>query len=344
MNEMNLNPGLGSNSIDKEPTRNGFGRGLVEAGKRDKQVVALCADLSESTRMQYFADEFPERFIGVGVAEQNLVTTASGMAHMGKVPFASSYAAFSPGRNWEQIRTTICLNERNVKIVGSHAGISVGPDGATHQMLEDIALMRVLPHMQVIVPCDSLQAEKATVEMAGEIGPMYIRLTREKTPIVTSKDTPFEIGKSYVYREGKDITLLATGSMVYEALVSAERLDQLGVSAEVINCSTIKPFDGETLLESVRKTKAIATLEEAQINGGLAGVAAEVLSENEPTPMLRIGMQDRFGESGQPDELMEHFGLSSKTIVKRVAEFMGKDTGSANTKNEKRQRIKKDEK
>lgn len=345
MSDMHLNPSLGKQSIDKEPTRNGFGRGLVEAGKRDKQVVSLCADLSESTRMQYFADEFPDRFIEVGVAEQNLVTTASGMAHMGKVPFASSYAAFSPGRNWEQIRTTICLNERNVKIVGSHAGVSVGPDGATHQMLEDIALMRVLPHMQVIVPCDSLQAQKATIEMASEIGPMYIRLAREKTPIVTTEETPFEIGKSYVYREGSDVTLLATGSMVYEALITAGRLEESGISAEVINCSSIKPFDSETLLASVRKTKAVVTLEEAQINAGLAGVAAEVLAENEPTPMLRIGMQDRFGESGQPDELMEHFGLTAKTITKQVKKFVGKDNEHAETKTKTktRQRVKKDE-
>lgn len=328
MSEMHLTPTLYQKDPPKEPTRNGFGRGLVEAGKRDKQVVALCADLSDSTRMQYFVDEFPDRFVEVGVAEQNLVTTASGMAHMDKIPFASSYAAFSPGRNWEQIRTTICLNEQNVKIVGSHAGVSVGPDGATHQMLEDIALMRVLPHMQVIVPCDSVQAEKATIEMAAEMGPMYLRLAREKTPIVTSGDTPFEIGKSYVYREGEDVSLVATGSMVYQALKSAASLKRAGISAEVINCATIKPFDRETVITSARKTGRVVTLEEGQINGGLAAVVAETLGESRPTPLLRIGMEDRFGESGQPDELMKHFGLSASDVTKKVKSFLGVQSGS----------------
>lgn len=319
---MHLNPDLHKKSVQMEPTRNGFGRGLVEAGKRDKQVVALCADLTGSTRMQAFADEFPDRYIGVGVAEQNLVTAGSGMAHMGKIPFTSSYAAFSPGRNWEQIRTTICLNEQNVKIVGSHAGISVGPDGATHQMLEDIALMRVLPHMSVMSPCDSLQAEKATVEMAAEVGPMYIRLAREKTPIVTTENTPFEIGKAYVYREGSDVSLIATGSMVYQALKSADALNKAGVSAEVINCSTIKPLDEDTIIASAKKTGHVVTLEEAQINAGLGGLVAEVLGENCPVPMIRVGMEDRFGESGQPDELMKHFGLAAPDITKRVKKLL----------------------
>lgn len=323
MTEMHLNPHLYSKDPPKEPSRNGFGRGLVEAGKRDKQVVALCADLTGSTRMKAFAEEFPERFVEVGVAEQNLVTAASGLAHMDKVPFASSYAAFSPGRNWEQIRTTICLNEQNVKIAGSHAGVSVGPDGATHQMLEDIALMRVLPHMQVIVPCDSVQAEKATVEMAGEIGPMYLRLAREKTPIVTSEDTPFEIGPSYVYRQGEDVTLVATGSMVYHALKTAVSLKRAGISAEVINCATIKPLDQETIITSARKTGNVVTLEEGQINSGLAAAVAETLGESQPTPMLRIGMEDRFGESGQPDALMKHFGLTAPDITKKVKSFLG---------------------
>lgn len=330
---MRLNPDLLKKSVEHEPTRNGFGRGLVEAGKRDKQVVALCADLTESTRMQAFADEFPDRYVGVGVAEQNMVTAASGMAHMGKIPFTSSYAAFSPGRNWEQIRTTICLNEQNVKIVGSHAGISVGPDGATHQMLEDIALTRVLPHMTVISPCDSLQAEKATIEMAAEFGPMYIRLAREKTPIVTTEDTPFEIGKSYVYREGSDVSLIATGNMVYQALKSADALNKAGVSTEVINCATIKPFDKDTITASAKKTGHVVTLEEAQINAGLGGLVAETLGENHPVPMLRVGMEDRFGESGQPDELMKHFGLAATDITKRVKKFLDvKPASSKKTK------------
>lgn len=328
--EMHLNPSLLRKNVDQEPTRNGFGRGLLEAGRRDKQVVALCADLTESTRIQYFAEEFPERYVEVGVAEQNLVTSASGMAHVGKVPFTSSYAAFSPGRNWEQIRTTICLNEQNVKIVGSHAGVSVGPDGATHQMLEDIALMRVLPHMQVISPCDSLQAEHATLAMAAEVGPMYIRLAREKTPIITTEKTPFEIGPAYVYREGSDVTLAATGSMVYHALVTADRLHKAGVEAEVINCATIKPFDKDTLLQSAGKTGAVVTLEEAQVNGGLAGAVAETLAESQPTKMLRIGMNDRFGESGQPDELMKHFGLTATDITKQIKSWLGVKTRRSN--------------
>lgn len=329
MSEMHLRPGLYKKEPDQEPSRNGFGRGLVEAGKRDKQVVALCADLTGSTRMKAFSQEFPDRFIDVGVAEQNLATTASGMAHMDKIPFASSYAAFSPGRNWEQIRTTICLNEQNVKIVGSHAGISVGPDGATHQMLEDIALMRVLPHMQVIVPCDSIQAEKATIEMAGEIGPMYLRLARDKTPIVTSEDTPFEIGASYVYRQGEDISLIATGSMVYQALKAAVSLKRAGISAEVINCATIKPLDKETIVSSVQKTGRAVTLEEGQINSGLAAAIAETLGESCPVPLLRIGMQDRFGESGRPDALMEHFQLTAPHITKQVKTFLGKGSAPA---------------
>lgn len=322
MSSMHLSGNLYKKQPDLEPIRNGFGRGLVEAGRRDTQVVALCADLTGSTRMKAFSEEFPDRFIDVGVAEQNLVTAASGMAHMDKVPFASSYAAFSPGRNWEQIRTTICLNEQNVKIAGSHAGVSVGPDGATHQMLEDIALMRVLPHMQVIVPCDSRQAEKATVEMAAEMGPMYLRLAREKTPIVTTEDTPFEIGKSYVYRQGDDVSLVATGSMVYHALKAAASLKRAGISAEVINCATIKPFDEDTVIASARKTGCVVTLEEAQINSGLGAAVAEVLGESCPTPLRRIGMRDRFGESGQPDELMRHFRLTSTDIGKQVKSFL----------------------
>jgi len=319
---MKLNPNLNKKDVEREPSRNGFGRGLVEAGRRDNHVVALCADLTESTRMQAFAEEFPERYVEIGVAEQNLVTVASGMAHMEKIPFTSSYAAFSPGRNWEQIRTTICLNERNVKIVGSHAGVSVGPDGATHQMLEDIALMRVLPHMSVIVPCDGVQAEKATLEMAAEIGPMYIRLAREKSPIVTTEDTPFEIGKSYVYREGSDVTLIACGNMVYEALRAASNLARAKISAEVINCATIKPLDRETIINSAQKTGRVVTVEEAQSAAGLGGAVTELLSQECPVPIYRVGMQDRFGESGDPDELLNEFGLNAKGIAAETKTFL----------------------
>lgn len=298
-----------------EPIRKGFGRGLLQAGKDDVNVVAACADLTGSTAMDLFAKEFPKRFVEIGVAEQNLVTVGSGMAAMGKIPFVSSYAAFSPGRNWEQIRTTICLNNRPVRIVGSHAGISVGPDGATHQMLEDIALMRVLPGMVVIAPGDAVEAEKATLALAKDKRPAYLRLAREATPIITTDKTPFEIGKAYVYQEGTDVTLLATGTMTFHALAAADKLLKDGIHAEVIHVPTIKPLDAKTILESVKKTGCVVTAEEAQINGGFGGAIAELLAEQHPVPLFRIGMKDRFGESGEPEELMVHFGLDAKHIT-----------------------------
>ena len=303
-----------SGKLEAEPIRKGFGRGLLAAGKRDVNVVACCADLTDSTQMSLFAKEFPERYVEIGVAEQNLVTLGAGLAAMGKVPFVSSYAAFSPGRNWEQIRTTICLNDRAVKVVGSHAGVSVGPDGATHQMLEDIALMRVLPNMVVIAPCDSVEAEKATLAMAADKRPNYLRLAREATPIITTDKTPFEIGQAYVFAKGADITLIATGTMTYHALAAADKLYKDGIEAEVIHVPTIKPLDAETILKSVRKTGAVVTAEEGQILGGLGGAIAELLAEECPAPMKRIGMRDRFGESGEPDQLIEHFGLDAKHI------------------------------
>lgn len=315
MRNMHLVEDVLAHDIKQEPIRAGFGRGLLEAGKRDEDVVGACADLTDSTKMSLFAEAFPDRYIEIGIGEQNLVTTGSGLAAMGKIPFVSSYAAFAPGRCWEQIRTTICLNNQPVKIIGSHAGVSVGPDGATHQMLEDMAIMRVLPNMVVIAPGDSIEAEKATLAMALDKRPNYMRLAREATPIITSSDTPFEIGKAYVYKEGTDITLVATGTMTYHALVAAEKLSRDGIKAEVIHVPTIKPFDSETILRSVAKTRHVVTAEEGQIAGGLAGVVAEVLAEELPTPMRRIGMRDHFGESGEPNELLEHFGLDAKHIV-----------------------------
>jgi transketolase len=311
--------------IAKEPIRKGFGRGLEEAGRRNENVVAACADLTESTQMHLFRKAFPDRFIEIGVAEQNLVTVGSGLAAMGKIPFVSSYAAFSPGRNWEQIRTTIALNEQPVKIVGSHAGISVGPDGATHQMLEDIALMRVLPHMVVIAPGDSLEAERATLALAEDkVRPAYLRLAREATPIITTSDTPFEIGKAYVYTPGTDVTIIATGTMTYHALVAAEKMFKDGIDAEVIHVPTIKPLDAVTILKSVHKTRHVITAEEAQVAGGLGGAVAELLGEEFPVPIKRIGIRDRFGESGKPDELMHHFGLTAKHIILAAHELMEK--------------------
>lgn len=324
MSDFLLNPEALSGDVEQEPTRAGFGRGLKAAGQAKKNVVALCADLTESTQMHLFKEAFPTRFIEIGVAEQNLVTVASGLARAGKIPFTSSYAAFSPGRNWEQIRTTIALNDQPVKIVGSHAGISVGPDGATHQMLEDIALMRVLPNMVVIAPGDSLEAEKATRAIATNGKPSYLRLAREKTPIFSTLESPFEIGKAYIVRSGHDITLLGTGTMTYQLLVAAQLLAKDGIEAEVLHAPTIKPLDEETILASIKKTGRALTAEEAQINGGFGGAVAELLGEKLPTPLQRIGMMDRFGESGSPDELLKHFGLDAESIAKKTEEFTKK--------------------
>lgn len=317
-----LSPDVFSDDVKQEPIRAGFGRGLKAAGEANESVVALCADLTESTQMHLFKEAFPNRFIEVGVAEQNLVTVASGMARAGKIPFTSSYAAFSPGRNWEQIRTTISLNNQPVKIVGSHAGVSVGPDGATHQMLEDIALMRVLPNMVVVAPGDSIEAEKATKALAENGKPSYIRLAREKTPIFSTEESPFEIGKAYVLREGSAVSLLGTGTMTYQLLVAADLLAQEGIEAEVVHVPTIKPLDEETILVSARKTGRVVTAEEAQVAGGFGGAVAEFLSETLPMPIKRIGMQDRFGESGVPIELLDYFRLTGEKIAEDVKQFL----------------------
>lgn len=315
MSELHLVKSLLTTKLVEESIRKGFGRGLLIAGQQNDNVVAACADLTESTQMGLFKEAYPERFIEVGVAEQNLVTVGSGLAAMGKIPFVSSYAAFSPGRNWEQIRTTICLNDRPVKIIGSHAGLSVGPDGATHQMLEDIALMRVMPNMVVLAPCDSLEAEKMTIAMADDPRPNYIRLSREASPIITTDKTPFLIGKAYIFSEGSDISLIATGTMTYHAMAAAEILAKNGISAEVVHVPTIKPLDAVTILCSVRKTNCVITIEEAQINGGLGGAVAELLSEEHPVRLKRMGMRDHFGESGNPAELLNKFELSAQHIA-----------------------------
>lgn len=315
MSELHLSSKIGHDDVAMEPTRKGFGRGLKRAGDEDENVVALCADLTDSTQMSLFKEAYPKRFIEIGVAEQNLVTVASGMAAMGKVPFTSSYAAFSPGRNWEQIRTTICLNDQPVKVVGSHAGISVGPDGATHQMLEDIALMRVLPRMVVVVPGDALEAEKATMALAKNGQPSYLRLAREATPVFTTEQTPFEIGKAYVLRSGSDITLFGTGTMTYQCLLAARMLSSDGIDAEVVHVPTIKPLDEETILTSVEKTGKALSIEEAQRAGGFGSALAELFTERYPLHLHRMGMEDRFGESGAPAELLDHFGLTAQHIA-----------------------------
>lgn len=316
-----LQPNILTDDVALEPTRVGFGRGLKAAGEANELVVALCADLTDSTQMSLFRDAFPKRFVEMGIAEQNLVTVASGMARAGKVPFTSSYAAFSPGRNWEQIRTTVTLNNQPVKIVGSHAGIYTGKDGATHQMLEDIALMRVLPNMVVIAPGDSIEAEKATRAIAENGKPSYIRLAREKTPVFSTEESPFEIGKAYVLREGSDLTLAGTGTMTYKLLEVAEALAQQGINAEVLHVPTIKPLDEHEILASARKTGRVVTAEEAQIAGGFGSAIAELLSDKLPMPVKRIGIEDRFGESGDPKELFELLGLSKEKLTQRIADW-----------------------
>lgn len=312
---------LFNDEIKREPIRAGFGRGLKAAGEANEAVVALCADLTESTQMHLFRDAFPKRFIEVGIAEQNLVTVASGLARAGKIPFTSSYAAFSPGRNWEQIKTTAALNNQPVKVVGSHAGVSVGPDGATHQMLEDIALMRVMPNMVVVAPGDSVEAEKATRALAENGKPSYLRLAREKTPIFSTEESPFELGVAYVLREGKDVSLLGAGTMTYQLLIAAKELAEKGIEAEVVHVPTIKPLDETTILASARKTGRVVTAEEAQAAGGFGSAVAELLSSTLPMPVLRIGMQDRYGESGTPDELLDHFGFTGAKMAEKIVAF-----------------------
>jgi len=316
-----LNPALFTDDVQLDPTRAGFGRGLKAAGEANESIVALCADLTESTQMHLFKAAFPKRFVEVGVAEQNLVTVASGMARAGKIPFTSSYAAFSPGRNWEQIRTTVSLNNQPVKIVGSHAGIYTGKDGATHQMLEDIALMRVLPNMVVVAPGDSIEAEKATLAIAENGLPSYIRLAREKTPVFSLDDSPFEIGKAYVLKEGTDVALMGTGTMTYQLLLAAKILAEHGINAEVVHVPTIKPLDEETILASAQRNGRVVTAEEAQVIGGFGSAITELLSEKLPMPVKRIGMQDRFGESGDPKDLFKAFGLTGEQIAEQVAEW-----------------------
>ncbi|PIN73259.1 transketolase [Candidatus Woesearchaeota archaeon CG10_big_fil_rev_8_21_14_0_10_45_16] len=301
---------------ERVPTRNGYGDALVELGKKNKNIMVLCADLTESTRVHKFREAFPDRFVEIGVAEQNLVTVGSGLAAVGKIPFVSSYAMFCPGRCWEQIRTTICYNNRNVKVIGAHSGISVGPDGATHQALEDIAIMRALPNMIVVVPADYEQTKKATKAIAEWQGPAYMRFAREKTEQVTTAKTPFEIGKAQVLKDGKEVLLIGAGPMIHECLVAAEELQKQGIKAMVINCHTIKPLDKKTIVAAAKKCKRVVTVEEHQINGGLGGAISELLAENHPVPIERVAVNDRFGESGEPDELLVKFGLSSQHIVK----------------------------
>lgn len=304
--------------IKQIPIRNGYGEGLLVLGEQNPDVIVLCCDLVESTRSLDFAKAYPDRFVEVGVAEQNLAGLGAGMAHEGKIPFITSYATFSPGRNWDQIRVSICYSGNNVKIVGSHAGISVGPDGATHQAMEDIAITRVLPRMTVLVPADAIEARKATIAAAKMNGPVYIRLAREKTPQFTTDETPFEIGKAFIFREGKDCTVAAAGPQVYYALQAAAKLAHEQIECEVINLVSVKPMDEQALITSVKKTGCIVSAEEHQVTGGVGSAVAETLSRNFPVPQEFVGMPDHFGESGEPIELIAKWGMDSKAIAKAV--------------------------
>ena len=324
---LKLNPKVFNDDVKQAPIREGFGDGLVILGETDERVVALCADLTESTKMLSFAEKYPERYIEIGVAEQNLATVASGMAAMGKIPFCSSYAMFSPGRNWEQIRTTIAYNDRPVIVVGSHAGISVGPDGGTHQAIEDIALMRVIPNMIVISPCGAIEAKKATLALAKLGKPAYLRLAREKTGIITTDETPFEIGKAEIFYSPDGIAnvgIIATGALVRNAMLAAKDLEKKGIRCKILNLHTIKPIDSEAIIKLAKETKHIVTVEEHQKHGGMGSAVAEVLAQEFPVPVEFVGVDDKFGQSGEPNELIEHYKMGREAIKDAVMRLLSR--------------------
>ncbi len=322
--DLNLNKKILDPSVELVPIRKGFGEGLVIAGEENPQVVGLSADLTESTQMHLFKEKFPERFIEMGVAEQNMASVASGMAAMGKIPFITSYAMFSPGRNWEQIRTTICYNDRPVIIAGSHAGISVGPDGGTHQAIEDMAITRVIPRMVVISPCDAIEAMKATIEAASAGTPVYLRLAREKTPVMTTDDTPFEIGKAQIFWkcEKPKVGIIATGALVHKALIAALDLEKEGIEVDVMNLATIKPLDVKAIVALAKRAGKIVTVEEHQVAGGMGSAVSECLAENYPVKIEFVGVRDEFGQSGTPEELLKHFELEEEGIKKAVKKIL----------------------
>lgn len=311
-----------SQSAEKKSTRDGYGKAMAELGEKNKNVVALCADLTESTRLEWFKEKFPERFIETGVAEQNMLGMATGLALSGKIPFASSFAVFSPGRNWDQLRVSVCYNNVNVKITGMHAGLTVGEDGATHQALEDIAITRVLPNLKVIAPCDFEQAKKATIAAAKDKSPCYLRFGREKMPQVTTENTPFTIGKADIYADGSDVAIIACGIMVCEALKAAKMLEKKKINAAVVSLHTIKPLDESTIIAIAKKCGAVITVEEHQVNGGMGSAVAELLSENYPVHLARIGVKDVFGESGTPEQLLAKHGLTAANIAKNAENIL----------------------
>jgi transketolase len=318
--KLNLSPRIFKKDAEMVSTRQGYGEGLVAAGEESERVVVLCADVTESTYSHLFREAFPERFIEVGIAEQAMATIAAGFANYGKIPFISSYAVFSPGRNWEQIRTTIALNNVPVKIGSSHAGISVGADGATHQGMEDLALARVLPRMVVLVPADALETKKAVLAAAKTKEPTYIRFTRIETPVMTTKETPFKVSKTEIFWESKDpqVAIIACGPLLHEALLAAQQLAERGIESLVLNNHTVKPMDEQAVIRAAKLTGAVVTVEEHQVMGGMGSAVAEVLTRNFPVPMEFVGMPDSFGESGQPDELLEKYKLKARHIMEVV--------------------------
>ncbi|MDQ6822980.1 MAG: transketolase family protein [Candidatus Eremiobacteraeota bacterium] len=318
LGNMHLADYLDNESLKQVPTRNGFGEGLIEAARRDRNVLGICADLSESTRMEGLKKALPDQYIEVGVHEQMLVAMAAGLASSGKIPFVASYAMFCPGRAWEQVRTCMALNETNVKIAGAHAGVSVGPDGATHQAIEDIAIMRPIPHMTVVVPCDSIQTKKATLAVAQRWGPTYLRFGRDKSPIVTTQDTPFEIGKAQTFRSGTHVAIIACGILVYNALVAASELAQDGIECMVVNNHTVKPMDEPAIVAAARSCGTVVTVEEHQVHGGMGSRVAEILAAKCPVPIEFVGVQDQFGQSGEPAELIEFYGMGTGAIKAAV--------------------------
>lgn len=328
LSDAKLNPKIFDPGIETAPTRDGFGKGSIEAGKQDSRIVVLSADLSESVRADWFQKEFPDRYIEVGVAEQNLATVAAGLANYGKIPFLTSYAAFSPGRNYEQIRTTIALNNVPAKVCGMHAGVQTGPDGATHEMLEDVSLMRALPRMVVIVPGDAEEGRKATYAAAFNGKPTYLRFAREKMPVFTTAETPFEIGKAYYLWtsdvHSPEVAIIGCGSLLYEALKAAKQLESEGISVSVINSHTVKPLDEALIIEAAKAAGAVVTVEEHVVNGGLGGAVAEVLARNHPTPMEMVGMQDVFGQSGTAWDLFKHYKLDAPGIIEAVKKVKGR--------------------
>lgn len=303
-------------------TRDGFGEALVELGNTNKNVIVLSADLTASTRANWFRDKYPERFIDFGVAEQDMISTAAGFALCGKIPFACTFGVFASGRAWDQIRVSACYMNLNVKIAGTHGGVSVGPDGASHQALEEVTLMRVLPNMTVIVPCDSEEARLATLAAASRPGPVYLRLGREPCPVITEYKEPFKIGGAFVLRDGADLSIIANGIMVHEALKAHDALKEQGITARVINLPTVKPIDKDEIIKAAQQTGAIVTAEEHTVIGGMGSAVAEVLAENFPAPIKMVGMKDRFGESGEALELMKYFGLTADGIVKSALEVL----------------------